>query len=157
MKNKPSISDLMSSPNNLEALIRGIYNLNYLEYIVLVSLFQLKEADVEMIMEHTGQTWHKNKVNGALISLMEQNLCTRTPIQTEGRGKARFLYRPKPLENVVTETKKRIKEWVDHVSERLNDLVAFVHDVDTKEYQKRKQKRERIRKEWFNNGKAKDS
>ncbi len=62
-----------------------------MEYILLMSLYQLHETDVDTIMEHTGKAWFRNKVTTGLNTLLKKDLCSRETIKGEGK-KFKFKY-----------------------------------------------------------------
>ncbi len=149
---KPSIETLLKNPNDMEAMIKSFFNLSHMEYILLMSLYQLHETDVDTIMEHTGKAWFRNKVTTGLNTLLKKDLCSRETIKGEGKKfKFKYIYRPKPMEQLKTEIIQKLQQWVNTVIEQMQTFEDHVLQVDTKEYQKRKEKRMKIKKEWFEN------
>ncbi len=147
---KPSIEALLKNPKDLESLVKSFFNLSHMEYIILVSLYQLMETDVDTLMEHTGKAWFRNKVTTGLNTLLKKELCTREMIKGEGKKfKFKYIYRPKPMEQLKAEIIQKLQEWVDIVVEQMNTFETHIMKVDTKEYQRQKEKRKKIKKEWF--------
>lgn len=151
MITKISLEALLKDPTNTEAIIRSLFGLSHMDYMLLVSLYQLEETDIDTLMEHTGNAWFRNKVTTGLNRLIQKNLCTRRKIKGDPkrRYKFKYIYKPKPINQLIVEITERLELWVTNVTEQLKTLEEQFQKEDTKAYQKQREKREKIKKEWF--------
>ncbi|RMG37551.1 MAG: hypothetical protein D6732_06335 [Methanobacteriota archaeon] len=102
-------------------------------------------------MEHTGNAWFRNKVTTGLNNLIQKNLCTRKKLKGDPSQKFKFkyIYTPKPIDQLIMEITEKLEEWANTVLEQVKTLEEEFLREDPKAYQRQKEKREKVRKEWF--------
>lgn len=148
---KLQIRDFLFDQVNYASILRGFFDLNYLEFIVLSALHQNGESDVDTLMEFTANAWHRNKLNGALRKLVDEELCTRRSETTTSNGNSskKYIYSLISTDDIKSRLLYKLDNWVEVVTDEINQLEYWLNSVDIRHHKKRKSTKDKVYQEWF--------